>query len=59
VTVDSIMVLLLGQRKNRLAELNRIEQESKKALREANELLESRVLDRTQQLTEANELLRQ
>lgn len=57
--VVSIMVLLLGQRKNRLAELNRIEQESKKALREANELLESRVLDRTQQLTEANELLRQ
>ncbi len=59
MTVFYIMTLLLIQRKHRLAELDRIEQESKKALREANEMLESRVLDRTQQLTETNELLRQ
>ncbi len=59
MTVLYIMTLLLIQRKHRLAELDRIEQDSKKALREANEMLESRVLDRTQQLTETNELLRQ
>ena len=59
LTFFCIMALLLIQRKNRLAELDRIEKESKKALKEANDLLESRVLDRTQQLTETNELLRQ
>lgn len=59
LTIFYIMTLLLVQRKHRLTELDRIEKESKKALREANELLESRVLDRTQQLTETNELLRQ
>lgn len=59
LTVFYIMMLLLIQRKHRLAELDRIEQDSKKALRDANEMLESRVLNRTQQLTETNELLRQ
>lgn len=59
LTIFYIMTLLLVQRKHRLAELDRIEKESKKALREANEMLESRVLDRTQQLTKTNELLRQ
>lgn len=59
VTAIYIITLLLVQRRSRLAELNRIESNNKKALVEANELLESRVLDRTQQLTETNELLRQ
>ncbi len=59
LTVSYILVLLLIQRKQRLADLDRIEENNKKALQEANELLESRVLDRTQQLTETNELLRQ
>ncbi|MFH0783701.1 MAG: ATP-binding protein [Pseudomonadota bacterium] len=59
LTVSYIMMLLLFQRRHRLVELNRIEENSKKALQEANELLESRVLDRTLQLTETNELLRQ
>ena len=59
LTIFYIMTLLLVQRNHRLTELDRIEKASKKALREANELLESRVLDRTQQLTKTNELLRQ
>jgi two-component system, NtrC family, C4-dicarboxylate transport sensor histidine kinase DctB len=59
LTVLYVMMLLLVQRKQRLAELDRVEEKSKKALREANELLETRVLERTQQLTESNELLRQ
>ena len=53
-----ILALLLLQRNSRLAQLHRIEEESKKALQEANEQLETRVSDRTQKLTEANELLR-
>ncbi len=53
-----ILGLLLLQRNQRLADLHRIEEKSKRALQEANEQLESRVFDRTQKLTEANELLR-
>jgi two-component system, NtrC family, C4-dicarboxylate transport sensor histidine kinase DctB len=59
MTVFFIMMLLFIQRRHRLIELDMIEQKSKTALKEANELLESRVLDRTLQLTETNELLRQ
>ena len=58
LTLGYILILLLLQRNHRLAELHRIEEESKRALQEANEQLESRVSDRTQKLTEANELLR-
>ncbi len=53
-----IMILLLIQRSHRQADLKRIEEESKRALQDANELLESRVSDRTQKLTETNEMLR-
>lgn len=53
-----IVALLFFQRKQRMADVRRIEEETKRALRQANELLESRVLERTQQLTETNELLR-
>jgi two-component system, NtrC family, C4-dicarboxylate transport sensor histidine kinase DctB len=59
LTVLYVVILLLMQRKQRIEELDRIEQESKKALQHANELLETRVLERTQQLTETNELLQQ
>jgi two-component system C4-dicarboxylate transport sensor histidine kinase DctB len=53
-----ILIILLFQRNHRLAQLHRIEEDSKRALQEANEQLETRVSDRTQKLTEANELLR-
>lgn len=58
MTVAYVLALLLIQRRHRLAELDRLEEESRKLLQEANELLESRVLDRTRQLTEANQQLR-
>lgn len=58
LTVCYILILLFAQRQHRLAQLNRIEYESKLALREANEQLESRVKERTQELTVTNTLLR-
>ena len=62
VGLSGVIILIVGllflQRKQRTMELRRIEEQSRQALRQANELLESRVLERTQQLTETNELLR-
>ncbi|KJR98149.1 MAG: hypothetical protein VR65_21715 [Desulfobulbaceae bacterium BRH_c16a] len=58
MTVAYVLALLLLQRRHRLAELSRVEEEARKVLQEANEMLESRVNDRTQELTEANEQLR-
>ncbi len=58
LTLAYILGTLLIQRNHRLTELHQIEEESKRALQEANELLESRVSDRTLKLTEANEMLR-
>lgn len=52
------LVMMFFQRRHRVAEINRIEIEAKKALQESNEQLESRVYDRTLELTETNELLR-
>jgi len=52
------IVIMLIQRRYRLIELNRIEEQARRGLQEANERLESRVLDRTQQLTESNTLLK-
>lgn len=49
--------LLLVQRQHRLTELNRLEEEARRTLQEANEQLESRVLERTSELTEANRML--
>ncbi len=57
LTVFYVVGLLLWQRKQRLTELERIEQANKRNLQEANERLETRVLERTQQLTDINELL--
>ncbi len=59
LSLTYILALLLIQRNYRLAQLHQIEEESKRALLEANEQLESRVSDRTQELTEANKMLRQ
>lgn len=53
-----LIIIMLIQRQNRLGELNKIEEEGRRNLEEANELLESRVLDRTQELTETNTLLK-
>lgn len=52
-----LLTLLLVQRQHRLTELNRLEEEARRNLQEAYEQLESRVLDRTSELTEANRLL--
>jgi len=52
------IIMMLIQRHYRLVELNKIEEEARRGLQEANERLESRVLDRTQQLTESNILLK-
>ena len=53
-----IMVLMFVQRHYRLKDLNRIEEEARKGLESANEQLESRVHDRTEELTKANSLLK-
>jgi two-component system C4-dicarboxylate transport sensor histidine kinase DctB len=58
MTLAYVLLLLLAQRRLRLAEMKRIEDQARAMLQEANERLESRVLDRTQQLTEANQQLR-
>lgn len=52
-----LLSLLLAQRQHRLAELNRLEEQARRTLQESNEQLESRVLQRTSELTEANRLL--
>ncbi len=55
-----LLALLLAQRQHRFSELNRLEEEARRTLQEANEQLESRVLERTSELTEANcQLLRE
>jgi two-component system C4-dicarboxylate transport sensor histidine kinase DctB len=53
-----VLILLFIQRKNRLAQIGKIEENAKKALREANERLETRVAERTLELTNINKLLR-
>ncbi len=52
-----ILGLLLVQRYNRLKALALIEEQTRIALRDANEQLESRVVMRTKELTAANQLL--
>lgn len=54
LSVCYILILLLSQRHHRMAEVKSIEERAKRALEYANEQLESRVLERTKQLTEAN-----
>lgn len=57
LVLSFLLALLLAQRQHRFTELNRIEEEARRTLQEANEQLESRVLERTSELTEANRLL--
>lgn len=58
LTLSYMLILLLMQRKYRLAELGRIREKNRLALQEANEQLEIRVHERTRELTEINKLLR-
>lgn len=53
-----VLTILLNQRQYRIAEMNRLEEEAKRALQRINEQLESRVSDRTQKLTLANKQLK-
>lgn len=52
-----LFLILFQQRRHRLAELKRIEDQARRALQEANELLESRVNERTSELVDANKQL--
>jgi two-component system C4-dicarboxylate transport sensor histidine kinase DctB len=52
-----LFLILLQQRRHRLAELKRIEDQARRALQEANERLESRVQERTSELVESNKQL--
>ena len=52
-----LFLILLQQRRLRLAELKRIEDQARRALQDANERLESRVQERTSELVEMNKQL--
>lgn len=52
-----LFLILLQQRRHRLAEVKRIEDQARRALQEANEWLESRVQERTSELVESNKQL--
>jgi len=58
LALSCLLMLLLKQRRQRKIDLNRFEEQARKVLQEANEKLETRVTERTQELTEANVLLR-
>lgn len=60
IILSYLLLLLLWQRRQRLAELHLFEEHSKKVLLDANERLETRVDDRTKELTAMNnQLLRE
>lgn len=52
-----LFLILLQQRRHRLAELKRIEDQARRALQDANERLESRVQERTSEIVETNKQL--
>lgn len=52
-----LLLMLFQQRRHRLAELQHIEDQARRALQEANERLESRVQERTAELVETNQQL--
>jgi len=58
LALSALLVLLLNQRSQRINDLKRFEEQSRRVLQEANEKLETRVTARTLELTEANVLLR-
>ena len=53
-----LFVLVFKQRRQRVIDLKRFEEQARKVLQEANTKLESRVVERTYELTESNSLLR-
>jgi two-component system, NtrC family, C4-dicarboxylate transport sensor histidine kinase DctB len=53
-----LFVLVVKQRRQRVIDLKRFEEQALKVLQEANTKLETRVAERTHKLTEANTLLR-
>jgi two-component system C4-dicarboxylate transport sensor histidine kinase DctB len=58
VVLGGLFVLLLRQRRQRVVDLKRFEEQARKVLQEANTKLETRVAERTHKLTETNTLLR-
>ena len=58
LVLGSLLVLLLKQRRQRKIDLSRFEEQARKVLQAANEKLETRVTERTQEFTEINTLLR-
>jgi two-component system C4-dicarboxylate transport sensor histidine kinase DctB len=58
LALGGLLVLLLKQRRQRIIDLNRFEEQARNVLQAANEKLETRVDERTQELTEINTLLR-
>ncbi|MDJ0622763.1 MAG: ATP-binding protein [Desulfocapsaceae bacterium] len=57
--LGGLLHLLIWQRKQRLLEIKKFEEQSRKVLEDANERLETRVSERTAELTQTNLLLRQ
>lgn len=57
--LGGLLHLLFWQRKQRIFEIKKFEEQSRKVLQDANERLEARVLERTAELTKTNLLLRQ
>jgi len=53
-----LLILLLRQRRQRKLDLHRFEEQARRVLQNANEKLETRVAERTQELTKTNTLLR-
>ena len=53
-----LFVLVVKQRRQRVVDLKRFEEQARKVLQEANTKLETRVSERTHELTESNTLLR-
>ncbi len=58
LALSVLVVLLIKQRRQRVVDLKRFEDQARRVLEVANEQLETRVTERTQELTEANTLLR-
>ncbi|MDR3631083.1 MAG: ATP-binding protein [Desulfocapsaceae bacterium] len=56
--LGGLFILVVEQRRQRLADLKHFEEQAMKVLQEANTKLETRVVERTQELTETNSLLR-
>lgn len=59
LSLGGLLHLLLRQRKQRLVETKEFEDHSRRVLEEANEKLETRVLERTAEISKTNQLLRQ